>query len=1028
MSNGRILKKGISMVLSLVVGLGSLFAFSVAPITATAATMQATYYVSPTGSDSNPGTIDSPFQSLAKAQSAVRGINSNMTGDIYVYLRGGTYNIPSTINFTKQDSGTNGHTIYYEAYPNETPVLNGATKVTGWTQYSGNIYQATLNRSTKLRNLYVNDQRASMTSKNVSAQGSYGTYSINAGQASWAWKSGTAFDGVKYNASDIPNISNNQDDLEIVNGSTWNENIACVRAVITSGNYKVLELQQPYGAIAQTPCSGAGFVASGNQTVYNAFEFMNQNSAGQFYFNKTTHTLYYCIRPGENMSTADVEAPNVTTLINIAGTSTTNRVNNITFQGITFENTDWQLENIDNSYGKATTQAATAYIAYCAGDFHSTDYDLLDTLPGMIQVSSANSINFTGDTIKHSGSDGITEVNDVVNSSITGCYFNDITSSGITVGHPQDIYLNQGGTHEKYPSGVKGICTNDSITNNLLYNLSMAPGFGGCAGITAFFVASLDIEHNQIQQTGYNGINLGWGWCNFNDSTTCHDNNVSYNRLISTMSRLHDSGAIYTLGQMPGTTINSNYVQGIPPAGAGPTYGLHNDEGSAYITENDNVLNIDPGVKYTINCENYNGKHDLTIRRTYATVCKMGANPPNSTIDLPVAVPDNVWPITQYNTVLNSGIQEAYRNIIPSSLLATPDYVYPASCATTSNATISIRSSGDPSNTIWFAPSGTSTFTAGPTMTEAGGTATSISAPSTAGSYYLYVLNSSGTIIGKSSSLLRIAASGTTQMEAENYSAQSGGLQTETCSEGGQDVGYISNGSYAVYNSINFNNSPNTFQARVASGTNGGNIQVRLDSPTGTLLGTCAVNSTGGWQTWATVSCSLNSSSGTHNLYLVFTGGTGYLFNVNWFGFSGSSGIVSGNMYSLTNVMSGLCLDNYNTTATGTQAGQWTSNGNSTQQWTITSVGNGYFTLTNKMSNMNLDNNNVTTVNAHVVQWTQNGGNTQLWKIVNVSGSIYTLQNEMSGLNLDNGSSSSNGQTIVQNTPNGTSTQQWVIQ
>ena len=55
---------------------------------------------------------------------------------------------------------------------------------------------------------------------------------------------------------------------------------------------------------------------------------------------------------------------------------------------------------------------------------------------------------------------------------------------------------------------------------------------------------------------------------------------------------------------------------------------MHNDEGSAYITENDNVLDIDPGVKYTINCEDYGAKHDLTILRTYATVNKMGANPP----------------------------------------------------------------------------------------------------------------------------------------------------------------------------------------------------------------------------------------------------------------------------------------------------------------------------------------------------------------------------------------------------------------
>ena len=219
---------------------------------------------------------------------------------------------------------------------------------------------------------------------------------------------------------------------------------------------------------------------------------------------------------------------------------------------------------------------------------------------------------------------------------------------------------------------MEGICTNDSITNNVLYDVSSQPGFGGHAGITAFFVNGLSITNNYINKTAYNGINLGWGWQNFKDSTTCKNNSVNNNRLVNTLNRLHDSGAVYTLGQMPGTTINGNYVKGIPAATSGPTYGLHNDEGSAYITENDNVLDIDPGVKYTINCEDFGAKHDLTIRRTYATVNKMGVNPPTSTIDPPVAVADNVWPATQYTTCLNSGIQDAYRAILPTRARLDP--------------------------------------------------------------------------------------------------------------------------------------------------------------------------------------------------------------------------------------------------------------------------------------------------------------------------------------------------------------------
>lgn len=875
-------QKSVLLILSLITVLCSIFTFTLFPIAASAAT-QATYYVSPTGSDSNPGTLAAPFQTITKARDAVRIINSNMTGDIYIYLRGGNYSITSTVTFGPQDSGTNGYRIYYQAYPGETPVLNGATKVTGWTQHSGNIYKAALNRSTKLRNLYVNDQRASMTSKTVTARGGYGTYSVTAGQASWAWTSGSKSDGVQYNTSDVPAIASNKDDLEIVNGTTWNENIVCTRDVITSGSNRVLLLQQPYGAIAQTPGWGAAFSASGTHTIYNAFEFLN--SPGQFYFDKTAKTLYYYIRPGENMTTADVEAPVVEKLIDIAGTSTTNRVKNITFQGITFENTDYSLVNVAGSHGKSTCQAAQAFIAFYNDNWHNTKYDLVDTLPGMINVCSSDSINFIRNTVKHSGNDGISMVNDVINSSLIGNYITDITSSGITVGHPQHVYIGDGGNHAKYAPGVEGVCKNNTINNNLLYNISTSHGFGGCAAITAYFVDTIKITNNHVQSTAYNGIHLGWGWCNFTDSTTCKNNTISNNRIINTLTRLHDSGAIYTIGQMPGTNINQNYVRGIPPATSGPTYGLHNDEGTAYINENDNVLDIDPGVKYTINCEDFGQKHDLTILRTYATVSKMGVNPPNSKIDPPVVVPDNVWPLTQYTTCLNSGIQEAYRDIIPANLLSTPDYVFPASCAAAAGTGMSIRSSGNSTNTVWFAPAGTTSFVEGSTMTKAEGTATSITAPAAAGTYRLCVVNSQGMKMGESAALLRVSGS-SSQIEAESFSSQSG-IQTETCSEGGQNIGYIENGDYAVYNNINFGAGAASFQARVASGASGGNIEIRLDSLTGPLVGTCSITGTGGWQTWTTRTCSVSGASGTHNVYLKFTGGSGYLFNINWFQFTG---------------------------------------------------------------------------------------------------------------------------------------------
>jgi len=123
------------------------------------------------------------------------------------------------------------------------------------------------------------------------------------------------------------------------------------------------------------------------------------------------------------------------------------------------------------------------------------------------------------------------------------------------------------------------------------------------------------------------------------------------------------------------------------------------------------------------------------------------------------------------------------------------------------------------------------------------------------------------------------------QIEAEDYSNMFG-VQKETCSEGGQQIGFIENNDYVVFNSVDFGSGATSFDARVSSATSGGSIEVRLDGLSGTLVGKCAVAGTNGWTTWTTKSCAISGASGIHNLYLKFTGGAGYLFNMNWFKFS----------------------------------------------------------------------------------------------------------------------------------------------
>ena len=126
------------------------------------------------------------------------------------------------------------------------------------------------------------------------------------------------------------------------------------------------------------------------------------------------------------------------------------------------------------------------------------------------------------------------------------------------------------------------------------------------------------------------------------------------------------------------------------------------------------------------------------------------------------------------------------------------------------------------------------------------------------------------------------------RVEAETM-AFSQGVKTEQNNEVGVYVTDIHNGDYIKLQNVALGNkTPRTFTARVASGLRGGQIEVRLDSLKGQLLGRLEVPGTGGWEQWQTVTTDLEPLSpcgtlGQRDVFLVFTGRKGpKLFNFDW--------------------------------------------------------------------------------------------------------------------------------------------------
>lgn len=126
----------------------------------------------------------------------------------------------------------------------------------------------------------------------------------------------------------------------------------------------------------------------------------------------------------------------------------------------------------------------------------------------------------------------------------------------------------------------------------------------------------------------------------------------------------------------------------------------------------------------------------------------------------------------------------------------------------------------------------------------------------------------------------------TAQTQGSSFSSESN-LETESTSDttGEYDLGFLAQGSYAVYSNVDFGASVSQVSVRTASAGNGGTATFYLDNMTSTPIATVTLPVTNGWQTWTTATAPVTGATGKHTLYVVFNGATPSISNVNWFQF-----------------------------------------------------------------------------------------------------------------------------------------------
>ncbi|AXT58946.1 T9SS C-terminal target domain-containing protein [Aquimarina sp. AD10] len=114
--------------------------------------------------------------------------------------------------------------------------------------------------------------------------------------------------------------------------------------------------------------------------------------------------------------------------------------------------------------------------------------------------------------------------------------------------------------------------------------------------------------------------------------------------------------------------------------------------------------------------------------------------------------------------------------------------------------------------------------------------------------------------------------------EAEAFTNISGNLQIENTPGGGQNLGFIRNSDYTNYQVNVVESGTYDLTVFASSFSNGGSIKIYSND---SLKGSLEIPNNDNWHSYQSYTTSISLAKGVQTLRLVYTGGTGYLFNID---------------------------------------------------------------------------------------------------------------------------------------------------
>ena len=510
-------------------------------------------FVSPDGADTNPGTADRPFSTLARAQAAVRQrVAGGLDADVTVWIEEGTYTLDKPLVFEPESSGTADFSITFAARPGEAVVVSGGRKIVGWQPGEDKVWSARVPQakgdSWPFRNLFVGDRRAVLARiPNRDAvpncvQLKAADLSENRGRFTLTLPAGLLADW------------SNATDVEAMVAGNWAINRKRVQSIDAAAGTLVLAPPHRHGPQYILPAPGRWCYLA------NARELLDR--PGEWYRDRRTGSVDYRPIAGEDLRTSEVVAPVATQLILVRGTAD-RPVRNLHFKGLRLEHTDWQLPP-DGYMG----------IQACHYGNSSQPGRRWNRIPAAVSMTDAQACSIQNCVVARLGGSGIELADGCRDCLVQGNHVFDCSANGIMVAGPN--------VEGRVPAGCR-------VDNNHVH--SCGREFYGAIGIWVGYARGTVVSHNLVHGLPYSGISVGWEWNA--QPRPCKENVIEFNHVFDVMNRLCDGGCIYTLGFQPGTIIRGNHLHGVhrgPMAQGAPNDGMFIDQGSKGYLFEENVI------------------------------------------------------------------------------------------------------------------------------------------------------------------------------------------------------------------------------------------------------------------------------------------------------------------------------------------------------------------------------------------------------------------------------------------------------